>query len=126
MLSDYVAQFMPQNLRDLLLEFLTQLWFARLLKMKQKTIGNQKIEGIAKVYLMCAEHERMSAGDPTHDHAICGGTTSLAEAQRQMALIAEIFTISMTNKTKHVRLGFANARSGTVDFTKPMKILTER
>ena len=28
-----------QNLRDLLLEFLTQLWFARLLKMKQKTIG---------------------------------------------------------------------------------------
>ena len=43
-----------------------------------------------------------------------------------MALIAEIFTISMTNKTKHVRLGFANARSGTVDFTKPMKILTER
>ena len=39
MLSDYVAQFMPQNLRDLLLEFLTQLWFARLLKMKQKTIG---------------------------------------------------------------------------------------
>ena len=68
----------------------------------------------------------MSAGDPTHDHAICGGTTSLAEAQRQMALIAEIFTISMTNKTKHVRLGFANARSGAVDFTKPMKILTER
>ena len=68
----------------------------------------------------------MSAGDPTHDHAICGGTTSLAEAQRQMALIAEIFTISMTNKTKHVRLGFANARSGAVDFTKPMKILSER
>ena len=47
MLSDYVAQFMPQNLRDLLLEFLTQLWFARLLKMKQKTIGNhQKTKGM--------------------------------------------------------------------------------
>ena len=118
---------MPQNLRDLLLEFLTQLWFARLLKMKQKTIGIPKINAMAHVvYLICAEHERMSAGDPTHDHAICGGTTSLAEAQRQMVLIAEIFTISMTNKTKHVRLGFANARSGPVDFTKPMKILTER
>ena len=37
-----VSQFLPQNLRDLLLEFLTQLWFARLLKMKQKTIGNKK------------------------------------------------------------------------------------
>ena len=68
----------------------------------------------------------MSAGDPSHDHAICGGTTSLAEAQRQMALMAEIFNISLTNKTKHVRLGFANARSGAVDFTKPMKILSER
>ena len=38
----YVRQFLPQNLRDLLLEFLTQLWFARLLKMKQKTIGKNK------------------------------------------------------------------------------------
>ena len=38
----YVRQFLPQNLRDLLLEFLTQLWFARLLKMKQKTIGKEQ------------------------------------------------------------------------------------
>ena len=79
-----------------------------------------------KYQLSILEHERMSAGDPSHDHAICGGTTSLAEAQRQMALMAEIFNISLTNKTKHVRLGFANARSGAVDFTKPMKILSER
>ena len=38
----YVRKFLPQNLRDLLLEFLPQLWFARLLKMKQKTIGKEQ------------------------------------------------------------------------------------
>ena len=38
-LIDYITNYFPTNLRDLLLEFLTQLWFAKLLKMKQKTIG---------------------------------------------------------------------------------------
>jgi len=109
-LTDYVRQFLPGNLRSLLLEFLIQLWFARLLKMKQKTI----------------EHERMSAGDPTHDHAVCGGTTSVSEAQRATALLAEILTISMTEKTQSLRLGFTNARSGQVDFTRPMEVVTAR
>jgi hypothetical protein len=41
MANTRVSRYLPQNLRDLLLEFLTQLWFTRLLKMKQKTIGSQ-------------------------------------------------------------------------------------
>ena len=109
-LVDYVSCFLPQNLRDLLLEFLTQLWFSRLLKMKQKTI----------------EHERMSLGDPSHDHSICGGTTSVPEAQRQTALMAEILDTAMTDRTQTVRFGFTNARSGPVDFSRPFGILTRR
>ena len=39
-LIDYVTNYFPSNLRDMLMEFLTQLWFTKLLKMKQKTIGD--------------------------------------------------------------------------------------
>jgi len=109
-LIDYVTTYFPSNLRDMLLEFLTQLWFTKLLKMKQKTI----------------DHERMSAGDPHHDHGTCGGTTSVLDAQRQTNLMAEILSVGMTNKTKTLRFGFTNARSGPVDFNKPLSIITNR
>ena len=56
----------------------------------------------------------MSAGDPHHDHATCGGTTSVAAAQKQTDLMAEILRVAMSRHTKNVRLGFANARSGQV------------
>jgi len=109
-LIDYIISYFPSNLKDLLLEFLTQLWFTKLLKMKQKTI----------------DHERMSAGDPHHDHATCGGTTSVIEAQRQTNLMGEILAVGMTSKTKSLRFGFTNARSGPVDFSKPISVITER
>ena len=75
-LIDYITHFFPSNLRDLLLEFLMQLWFSRVLKMKQKTI----------------DHELMSANDPHHDHATCGGTTSVTEAQKLTNLLGEILS----------------------------------
>ena len=56
----------------------------------------------------------MSAGDPHHDHATCGGTTSVAAAQKQTDLLAEILGVAMSKHTKNIRLGFANARSGQV------------
>ena len=56
----------------------------------------------------------MSAGDPHHDHATCGGTTSVAAAQKQTDLLAEILGVAMSRHTKNIRLGFANARSGQV------------
>ena len=68
----------------------------------------------------------MSAGDPHHDHATCGGTTSVTDAQRQTNLMAEILSVGMTARTKSLRFGFTNARSGPVDFNKPLKIITER
>ena len=40
-LIEYIKNFFPTNLRDLLLEFLIQLWFSKLLKMKQKTLGEK-------------------------------------------------------------------------------------
>ena len=86
-LIEYIKNFFPSNLRDLLLEFLMQLWFSRVLKMKQKTI----------------DHEMMSAGDPHHDHATCGGTTSLVEAQKQTNLLAEILTIGNIVGSYHGR-----------------------
>ena len=52
--------------------------------MKQKTI----------------EHEMMSAGDPHHDHATCGGTTSQSEAQRQTNLLGEIFFTGQLSKAQ--------------------------
>ena len=75
-LIEYVRNFFPSNLRELLLEYLVQLWFSRVLRMKQKTI----------------DHEMMSAGDPHHDHATCGGTTSVLEAQKQTNLLGEILS----------------------------------
>jgi hypothetical protein len=68
----------------------------------------------------------MSMGDPTHDHSVCGGTTSVSEAQRQTAIMAEVLAIAMTDRTQTARMGFANARSGPVDFSRPMAILTAR
>jgi hypothetical protein len=109
-LVDYVTNFFPETLKDTLLEFLTQLWFARLLKMKQKTI----------------DHERMSAGDPSHDHSTCGGTTSVAEAQRQTNLMADILKVALTSRTKSFRYGFSNARSGPVNFSIPLSLVRER
>ena len=58
--------------------------------MKQKTI----------------DHEMMSAGDPHHDHATCGGTTSLVEAQKQTNLLAEILTIGNIVGSYHFSLIF--------------------
>ena len=43
-LINYITTYFPSNLRDLLLEFLTQLWFSKLLKMKQKTIGRYLLD----------------------------------------------------------------------------------
>ena len=68
----------------------------------------------------------MSAGDPHHDHGTCGGTTSVIDAQRQTNLMAEILAVGMTKNTKTLRFGFTNARSGPVDFNKPLSIITER
>ena len=68
----------------------------------------------------------MSAGDPHHDHGTCGGTTSVLDAQRQTNLMAEILSVGMTSKTKSLRFGFTNARSGPVDFNKPLSIITSR
>ena len=79
-LIEYITNFFPSNLRELLLEFLVQLWFSRVLRMKQKTI----------------DHEMMSAGDPHHDHATCGGTTSVSEAQRQTNLLGEILSTGLS------------------------------
>jgi len=109
-LINYITSFFPFNLRDLLLEFLTQLWFSKLLKMKQKTI----------------DHERMSAGDPHHDHATCGGTTSVSAAQKQTDLMAEILNVAMTKHTKNLRFGFTNARSGPVNFSRPLAVIQQR
>ena len=47
-LIEYIKNFFPTNLRDLLLEFLIQLWFSKLLKMKQKTLG-EKFEYLLNV-----------------------------------------------------------------------------
>ena len=66
------------------------------------------------IYYIFPDHERMSAGDPHHDHATCGGTTSVAAAQKQTDLLAEILGVAMSKHTKNIRLGFANARSGQV------------
>jgi len=107
---DYIQRFFPSNLRDLLLEFLTQLWYTKLLKMKQKTI----------------DHERMSAGDPHHDHSTCGGTTAVREAQRVTNLMADLLGVGLTSTTRALRFGFANARSGPVDFSRPLEIIRER
>ena len=127
-LIKYITNYFPSNLRELLLEFLVQLWFSRVLKMKQKTI----------------DHEMMSAGDPHHDHATCGGTTSVLEAQKQTNLLGEIlstgFSLSrmlefifltiifaaMTRQTKSIRFAFTNARSGSVDFSRPLAVISER
>ena len=49
-------------------------------------------------YLMFVDHERMSAGDPHHDHATCGGTTSGAAAQKQTDLMAEILRVAMSRQ----------------------------
>ena len=78
--------------------------------MKQKTI----------------DHERMSAGDPHHDHATCGGTTSVSIAQKQTDLMSEILSVAMTKRTKNLRFGFTNARSGPVNFSRPMSVIMER
>jgi len=107
---DYVRLYFTDPLKEELLEFLTQLWFIKSLKIKQKTI----------------EHERMSAGDPSHDHNNCGGTTSVVEAQRQTNLMAEILDLSLTQKTKFLRCGFVNARTGPVDFTRVFNLLMDK
>jgi len=109
-LVNYVTNYFPETLKDTLLEFLTQLWFTKLLKMKQKTI----------------DHERMSAGDPTHDHTTCGGTTSVSEAQRQSNLMTEILQVALSNKTKSLRFGFTNARSGPVDFSRSLELVRDK
>ena len=107
---EYIKNFFPTNLREMLLEFLIQLWFSKLLKMKQKTI----------------DHERMSAGDPHHDHATCGGTTSVGQAQKQTDLLGEILGVAMTKHTKSLRIGFTNARSGQVKFCCALANIEER
>ena len=109
-LINYISNYFPTNLRDLLLEFLTQLWFSKLLKMKQKTI----------------DHERMSAGDPHHDHATCGGTTSASQAQKQTDLMAEILSVALSKHTKNLRFGWTNARSGPVNFSRPLAVILDR
>ena len=68
----------------------------------------------------------MSAGDPHHDHSTCGGTTSVTQAQKQTDLMAEILTVAMTKHTKLLRLGFTNARSGPVNFSRPLAVIRER
>ena len=84
--------------------------------MKQKTIGKkgEDYKRLSQFLFIFPDHERMSAGDPHHDHATCGGTTSVAAAQKQTDLLAEILGVAMSKHTKNIRLGFANARSGQV------------
>ena len=73
-----------------------------------------------------ADHERMSAGDPHHDHSTCGGTTAVREAQRVTNLMADLLGVGLTSTTRALRFGFANARSGPVDFSRPLEIIRER
>jgi len=108
-LIDYIRNYFPTSLKDLLFELLTQLWFSRLLKMKQKTI----------------DHERWSSQDANHDHATCGGTTSVPEAQKHINLLSELLHIGFTQRSKVLRLGFTNARSGPVDIKKPFSIVIQ-
>ena len=46
--------------------------------------------------MIIPDHERMSAGDPHHDHSTCGGTTSVSAAQKQTDLMAEILRVAMS------------------------------
>ena len=49
----------------------------------------------------------------------------MQEAQRHVALLEQLLTVGFNSKSKVLRLGFCNARSGPVDISSPLDIVID-